>query len=316
MSQSGYIRVEPKQRLRECRKVCREVLGLGRLKALKHSGVQSVYRYTLGAQIFVVRWDDIMQNYLYAPSAEREVLLALERIKFNRVPRFIFEVHLGSSKITGLTFLPGKAQQGAPVQRQIIQVAEFLGYLHFEIEDLRLASGTAWNTSRWRRGLEEVDRFVAQTSPARRQRDEILDQLQKLETHCKIDSKQWGIVHSDPNWCNWIFYNGSAGLIDFAESGPSFYLWDLAVLLTDLWCMYPDLIEQFGVEIIRRYESCRRTAVDLWQLYLLMQTRVLDMYAWSLPSMGYNIAQCQAQVERADLYLLKLKDSPPRWLLG
>ena len=297
-----------------CRRLAGQHFGAGRLRMLADARVQQVFAYQTAGPTFVLRWCDVDGNALFRPSAEREALAVLQSAGFDGVPQFLFRESVRGGEVTGLSYVPGRAQQGAPSGRELLQAAARLATLHEALLACRHDSGTAWDADRWQDGLDELDRYVALPTATSRRVEALMLSLRALEHRARSDNRQWGVVHSDPHWSNWLFDGPRIGLIDFAESGPGLYLMDLAVLLTDLWVENSACAEVFGEPMIAAYLAARSGPVDPRPLHLLMQVRVMDSLAWSLPSMGASLDDCESVVARVSRRLTELVESPPRWV--
>jgi Ser/Thr protein kinase RdoA (MazF antagonist) len=119
------------------------------------------------------------------------------------------------------------------------QVGDLLGRLHRQSSRWRLPPGFIRPTQ----GLEHFSAALESLRPAAedgrlaysdlRQFEIALETLAFHLDRLRKTRQTWGLIHADAHKGNFIYHEGRLALIDFSLSSFSFYLFDLAIALSD-----------------------------------------------------------------------------------
>lgn len=113
----------------------------------------------------------------------------------------------------------------------------------------------------------------------------------------------WGLIHADLNSSNYLFHGADVGAIDFEDCGWGYYLFDLAVILDELYAVHPSRAADLRSGLLSGYRQIRvLTDVHEAQLDLFMAMRLAELVRWHATSdiPAHRAAVPQLLVEAVD----------------
>lgn len=94
-------------------------------------------------------------------------------------------------------------------------------------------------------------------------------------------SDVWGLIHADLHSTNYLFYQDEVRAIDFEDCGWGYYLYDLAVILDDLYASYPQRAQELRAGLLHGYRQVRALPDEheaLLDLFVAM--RLAELVRW------------------------------------
>jgi Ser/Thr protein kinase RdoA (MazF antagonist) len=101
--------------------------------------------------------------------------------------------------------------------------------------------------------------------------------MQELGTGERV----WGLVHGDLHSSNYLFRGAEVGAIDFEDCGWGYYLYDLAVILDEIYAVFPAQEAAFRAGLLHGYRQIRELSVEheaLLDVFVAM--RLAELLRW------------------------------------
>ncbi len=246
---------------------------------------------------------------IYLPAAhdeasvhtEIEWLVALRRDTGLAVPepvmakngRYLIHVDdLGDHRVAALfRWVSGRRRKASLTQQAMVRVGKFVGQLHDHSTRFVPNSGDSgqhWDWARVFGGDSPVAPGSTRFSFDAKQRmllDDVSATVKSTLATLGRDRTVWGMIHGDLHSSNYLFRGADVGAIDFEDCGWGVYIYDLAVILDELYAEFPVTAEAQRLGLITGYRQVRALSADHEALLdVLVAMRLAELVRWHAAS--------------------------------
>lgn len=188
-------------------------------------------------------------------------------------------------------WVEGRRHKASLSERDLVAVGRFAGRLHEHATHFVPQAGRTAQRWDWDR-VFGVGSAVAPDSDdphlTVEQRElfrEIAARLQVAMRELGTSQQVWGLIHADLHSSNYLFQGLDVRAIDFEDCGWGYYLYDLAVILDEIYAVFPARASALRQSLLDGYRQIRNLSEEHESLLdLFVAMRLAELVRWHATS--------------------------------
>lgn len=188
-------------------------------------------------------------------------------------------------------WVEGRRHKASLSRQDLAAVGRFTGRLHEHATHFMPSVGRAGQRWDWDRVFGPGSPVAPDSDDPRltlEQRELFRDMAARLRQAMRelgTDPQVWGLIHADLHSSNYLFHDGDVHAIDFEDCGWGYYLYDLAVILDEIYAVFPLRALELRQGLLNGYRQIRTLPADHESLLdLFVAMRLAELLRWHATS--------------------------------
>lgn len=184
-------------------------------------------------------------------------------------------------------WVDGRRRRASLTPAALARVGAFVAHLHDHAARFVPSVGNAAQRWDWERVFGDGSPVAPESDDPRLSREErglfraTAAGLRSAMRQLGTDPDVWGLIHADLHSANYLFHRGEVRVIDFEDCGWGYYLYDIAVILDEIYAVYAPRAAALRDGLLHGYSQVRAlTGEQRGLLDLFVAMRLAELVRW------------------------------------